>query len=519
MKSNLNITNLPTNPGCYIYKDNLDKVIYVGKAKNIKKRVSNYFTKTHQDEKTRILVSKIKSIEYIVTDTENEALVLENTLIKKYRPKYNINLKDSRRYAHLVLTDEEYPRLLTARDKKIKGKYFGPFTSGAAREELRKFLIKTFKIRTCKRLPKKECLRYHIGLCDAPCVNKQSKTDYNKSIANAEQILRGNNTDVIKKLKVDLKKHSDNTEYEKAQQIKNQIEAILWLSEKQKMDRSKKYDEDIINYIVSKDKTYLLLFNIYKGVLENKQEYIFNSSPDFLEQFLYHYYEESVVPKEIVIPKKISESLTKFLESKRKEKLIITVPKIGEKKQLLKLVKKNIELTFLKEEKNLELLQKELNLNYLPRVIECFDISHLGGTLTVASMVQFKNGLPEKNEYRRFRIKTVDGNDDFASMREVVHRRYARLLKEREQLPDLIIIDGGKGQLSQALGELRFFGLQIPIISIAKKFEEIYVPGAKKPIILNNKSDALKLLQRIRDEAHRFAITYNKLLRNKKLIE
>lgn len=520
-KMKIDLTKIPEKPGCYLHKNSDNKIIYVGKAKNLKKRVTSYFQNKKHDEKTAHLVKNISFVDFIITDTEVEALLLENTLIKKHRPKYNIDLKDSKRYAYLRISDEEYPRLLTARDKKEKGKYFGPFTSGAARESLRVFLIKTFKIRTCRKLPKKECLRYHIDLCDAPCITKVSKKEYMSGIKKAEEVLSGKTEDVIKQLKQEMKEHSKNTDYEKAQTVKNQIEGLLWLSEKQNMERTKRFNEDIINFIIEKDKAYIMLFNIYKGILDNKRDYELELTSkiteDILEQFMIQYYSENPVPKEIIIPKQIDISVKKFLEQKRTGKIIFTIPQMGEKKQLLKLVLKNIEHTFLKENKSLQALKDALNLDDSPKTIECFDISHLGGTNTVASMVQFRNGLPDKKNYRRFRIRTVEGIDDFAAIGEVVRRRYFKLVINKEELPDLIVIDGGKGQLGHAIQELKALNVKIPIISLAKKFEEIYIPGRRRPIKLPARSEALKLLQRIRDEAHRFAIQYNRLLRKKEI--
>jgi len=383
------------------------------------------------------------------------------------------------------------------------------------------FLIKTFKIRTCRKLPKKECLRYHINLCDAPCISNVSRKEYLAEIKKAEEVLSGKTKNVIKQLKKEMKELSKNTEYERAQNVKNQIEGLLWLSEKQNMERTKKFDEDIINYIIEKNKAYIMLFNVYKGILDNKKEFEFELTSkitkDILEQFMIQYYSENPIPKELILPKKIDISVKKFLEQKRTGKIIITIPQMGEKKQLLKLVQKNIEHTFLKENKSMQALKDALNLEDIPRTIECFDISHLGGTFTVASMVQFKNGLAEKKNYRRFRIRTVEGIDDFASIGEVVRRRYFKLVINKEELPDLIVIDGGKGQLGHAIQELKALNVKIPTISLAKKFEEIYIPGRRRPTKLPARSEALKLLQRIRDEAHRFAITYNRLLRKKEI--
>ncbi|MBC8495781.1 excinuclease ABC subunit UvrC, partial [archaeon] len=446
-------------------------------------------------------------------------LILENNLIKKHLPKYNILLKDSKRYAYIQLTDEEYPRLLLARKKDEKGKFFGPFVSGESRDYILDLVRKNFMIRTCKRLPKKECLRHHIQLCSAPCINKVSKKEYDKQIKHAELALKGKTSELIESLKVLMKKESSKQNFESALQLRNQIKAITWVNDKQKMERDKKHDEDIINYLVKNGKVYLLLFNIYKGILENKQTFEFDYKDNFLEQFIVQYYSENPVPKELILPNVVDKALVDYLTEKRGKKAIIKIPKVGEKKQLLKLVLKNIELSFFGDLEKLTDLQAKLKLNELPKVIECFDISHLSGTNTVASMVQFRNGKPDKSNYRRFKIRTVEGIDDFESMKEVITRRYKRLKEENLEFPNLVVIDGGKGQLSSTMSALKSIDVKLPVISLAKKLEEIYFPGSHFPLRLNHKSKALKLLQSIRDEAHRFAISYNRLLRKKDLLE
>lgn len=509
--------NLPRSPGCYIYKDKSGKVIYVGKAKNLKKRVDTYFQKKDLDPKTSLLVKNIDKIDFIVTDNEIEALILENNLIKKHSPHYNINLKDSRRYAYIQITDEDFPRLVIARIHDGKGSYFGPFVSGIERNYLLSLLKKTFCLRTCKRMPKRPCLRHHIGLCDAPCIGGINKADYKERMEKIECILNGNHKELISTIKQEIKVLSKEQKFEKAIHLREQLAAVRALSDKQKMERSISYDEDIIDFRIKERKVYLLLFNIHKGMLENKQEFIFDFSDYFLEQFLMQYYSDTEVPKEIILSRSIDSQISNHLEQKRGKKLHITIPKKGIKKQLIDLVQRNIDVTFFRGLKQLEEMQEKLQLQDTPSVIECFDVSHLSGTSTVASMVQFRNGEPDKSNYRRFRIRTVEGIDDTASIAEVVKRRYHRLKNEAAELPDLVIIDGGRGQLTSAINELRELGLRIPIISIAKKFEEIHIPGLRNPIKLGRKDIALQMVQRIRDEAHRFAIQYNKLLRSKEM--
>lgn len=511
----IDISLIPTSPGCYLYSDKKN-IIYIGKAKNLKKRVSSYFNR-NLDSKTNALVKNISKVDFIATNSEVEALILENTLIKKHQPKYNINLKDSKQFACLAITDELYPRLVL--DRKHEGeKRFGPYTSGQMRDELKELLIKTFKVRTCSKLPKKECLRYHIGLCSAPCIKAITEKQYLESVRNIELVLKGKTKDLIVELTNSMKQYAKEEKFELALENRKQIEALNWLEERQNMIRQKGYDEDIINYVKKDDKIYIILFNVHKGILENKQSFILNTtdidkSQDIFEEFILRYYTEEKVPKEIILPHDINNSIIEAVNNIRKTNLRIMVPKIGEKKHLLELVNKNIELQFFASDTALYELQRYLKLQNLPEIIECFDISHLAGTNTVASLVQFRQGIPDKSNYRRFKIKSVQGIDDFASIAEVVKRRYTRLLNETQRMPDLIVIDGGKGQLHAALDELRKLELRIPIISIAKKLEEIYVPGLPYPINIPPRTKALKILQRIRDEAHRFAIDYNKKLR------
>ncbi|MEA1999782.1 MAG: excinuclease ABC subunit UvrC [Euryarchaeota archaeon] len=516
--SNFKNRNIPDNPGCYLFRDCSNRIIYVGKAKNLRKRVKSYFRKNELDPKTEAMVQKIDSVDFIVTDNEVEALILENNLIKKHSPRYNIDLKDSKRYAYIELTEEDFPRLLIARRKEGSGKFFGPFVSAAARDYLLSALRKSFQIRTCKRMAKKPCLRHQIELCQAPCTGNISKVEYSERIRSVELILKGKTNEFIKSKTREMKSASDKLDFERALVLRNQIEAIERLKEKQLMELQKKYDEDIINYIIKDGRVYLILFNIYKGILENKQEFKFETSANFLDDFLVQYYSENTVPAELILPQEIDDALISFLKLKRNGTVNVKVPKVGDRKQLLELVLKNIELSFFSEVEALEALKNELYLPEIPAVIESFDISHLSGTSTVGSMVQFQNAKPAKSNYRRFKIKTVDGIDDVGAIAEVVRRRYTRLVKEQSELPDLIVIDGGIGQLNSALAELRKLGLRIPIISIAKKFEEVYVPGLTFPLRLDRRSKALKLIQQVRDEAHRFAISYNRLLRKKSSI-
>jgi excinuclease ABC subunit C len=515
----IDLSTIPAAPGCYQFKNDSNKIIYIGKAKNLNKRVKSYFQKTNLDPKTTVLVENIDTLDFIVTDNEVEALILENNLIKKHQPKYNINFKDSRKFAYLQITAEDFPRLLIARNDRGTGKFFGPFVNAGDRNYISDVLKKSFQIRTCKRLPKRACLRYHINLCQAPCIGKISKTRYQENIKKVKMILNGKTSQLIKSLTVKMNESSENLNFERAMELRNQIEATKWLKEKQTMQRKRQFNEDIINFIIKNDKVYLILFNIYKGTLENKQEFEFGDNPEFLEEFIIQFYSDNPVPKELILPQPVDKSVQDFLKLRRGSKVKIVVPQKGDKKKLLDLVLKNIEISFFGQVEKLEDLRTKLELQEMPDVIECFDISHLSGTSTVGSMVQFRCALPDKSNYRRFKIKSIESIDDTSAISEVVRRRYTRLINEKSELPNLVIIDGGQGQLNAALKEIAKLGLKLPIIAIAKKFEEVYLPGHRTPLRLSKKTKALQLIQQIRDEAHRFAIQYNRLLRKKELIK
>lgn len=561
----IDIGTIPTNPGCYIYKNADEEIIYVGKAKNLKKRVSSYFQKTHPDAKTRILVKSIDSVDFIVTNTEVEALILENTLIKKHTPKYNIDLRDSKNYAYIHISDDTFPRISILRKTTKKGKLYGPFVSAKERDYVLDLIQKTFKLRPCKNLPKRPCLRYHIDTCSAPCIGNITEEEYADNVLKAEEALKGNSETLIRNLQTEMKSSSDEMNFERALVLREQIASLNHLKEHQNMDRRITHNEDVINYIVKRNKVYIMVFNVIHGTLFGKEEFSFPYERNFLEEFLVQYYSEHPTPSEIILPDafeimeedaflnqhdlennktehiaekpfleetyetgipfvehtedRISKSLIVFLSEKRGSKVKLTIPKRGDKKKLIDLAQKNIESVFFGALNKAEALGRRLMLDRIPEVIECFDISHLSGTLTVASMVQFRNGKPDKSNYRRFRIRTVNGIDDFASMAEVVDRRYRRLSEEKGDLPDLILIDGGKGQLAYAANVLRDLDLKIPVISIAEREEEIFVPGLNDPLPIEKNDKASLYLQEIRDEAHRFAITYNRLLRDKALYE
>jgi len=511
----IDLANLPHAPGCYLFSDNAGTIIYVGKAKDLKKRVTSYFQKTDHDAKTEKLVERITEIDFVVTNTETEALLLENNLIKKHQPKYNIDLKDAKRFAYIEISNEPFPRIGIARKRTKGATYYGPFVSAVERDAVLRTIKRTFTLRSCRRLPKRACLRYHMQSCSAPCIGVISPEEYRVQVDRAVTLLKGKGSEVVKQLREEMAACSTAQEYEKALSLRNQIGAIERLSERQSVERPKESDQDVIAYTVADGIVSLMVFSVRKGSLTQKQEYSFEAVEDFFEEFLVQYYADHPPPTELILPHEIDAALIEYLAERRGRSVQITVPKIGEKKNLLDLVYMNIELSFRRGAMKTGDLQAALELPDTPHVIECFDISHLSGTSMVGSMVQFRDGAPEKKNYRRFRIRTVEGIDDFASIAEVVKRRYLRLSGESADMPDLIVIDGGRGQLSAALGILNELDVEIPIIALAKREEEVYLPGEMLPLQLDPKGMALRYLQEIRDEAHRFAVAYHRLLRGK----
>lgn len=512
------IKELPLKPGVYIYKDARGKIVYVGKAKELRKRVSSYFAKNHVD-KTALLVKEIEQLEIIVTDNEIEALILEARLIRQHRPKYNIDLKDGVRYAHLKITNEPFPRLLTVRQVDKDGaQYFGPYTDGTAREYSARLLRSIFKIRTCApKLPSKVCLQFYIGNCDAPCIKNISEPDYQSNIAAAASVLKGQTKKVIKQLEQDMVKFSERRIYEQARARRDQIRALQKFAQQKKIAMYRSYNEDALQFLQTGDKIYLQLFRVEKGQISGKQEFTFDAQDEIVESFIRQYYATNEIPDVLLVPAPLAEQtlLAAYLTKVKGKKVEIRVPKTGSKKKLLDMVYKNVVYAVSQEDQALVDLRELLNLTGLPHVIECFDISTILGQYTVASMVQFRGGKPDRAQYRRFRIKTVHQQDDFASMAEVVRRRYTRLLEEKRELPNLIVIDGGRGQLNAAWEALKGLNLHIPIIGLAKKEEEIYRLEDLEPLKISRKQKSLHILQNIRDEAHRFAITYHRLLRQK----
>lgn len=506
---------LPHLPGCYIFKDGEGGTLYVGKARDLKKRVKSYAQRQDQDPKTSALLSLASDLDFIVTSSEVEALLLENTLIKKYSPPYNIKLKDSSRYASIHLTDEKFPRICISRKASGRGSFFGPFTSARGRDYVFAVVSRTFGLRTCRRLPRRACLRHHLGICSGPCVGKITEEEYRKRVYKAESVLKGKIGEIITALNEMMLDSAARQQFENSLELRDQIAALQRLQEQQNMERQRKYDQDVISYLEEGGNVYLMIFKVYKGTLEGKEDFVFARNEGFLEEFLVQYYSENEPPEELIVPEALDQALIEFLAHVKGKKVRATVPKQGQKKDLLELARQNVEIGFFGDKKKLDALQNALALPRPPGVIECFDISHLSGTSVVGSMVQFRGGRPDKHNYRRFRIRSVEGSNDLASLAEVVRRRYSRLKEERQELPDLIIVDGGAEQLASAKRELSKLGVRTPAISIAKGEEEIYLPGARQPLALARDEKASLFIQEIRDEAHRFALAYHRLLRKK----
>ena len=569
----------PKTSGVYLWKDKAGTVIYVGKAKSLKNRLSSYFT-SNRDIKTRILVSRAESIEYIQTENEYEALLLENTLIKKHKPRYNINLKDGKTYPVLKLTNEEFPKVYRTRNIKNDGsKYFGPFPNVSAVDMFLALIKHNYTLRQCKRLKKREtpCLYFHIGRCKAPCCGKISAEEYGKDIEEITLLLEGEMEDVSATLKEKMKEAAEKKEFEKAARLRDGIQAVYALRGQNIVQDMDPESRDYIAWAFEGAMVSIAVLKMRNGRLVGRDLYRSHSlkeEGEILSEFISAYYTSAnEVPPKIFIPQaaegnaliekwlneelhaktrisiiplekeslaaeetSTTDSLTEIEEAASKtigytvqepapsaaqeEKLNLSPAEIKHHKAALKMARFNAKedaMRRLREQGDfaaVEDLQKRLNLPCLPQRIEGFDIAHLGGTFTVAALISFKEGNPDKKNYRIFRLKNTDGViDDYASMREVIARRYTRLLNEGADLPDLILIDGGIGQVNAASKIVNALDLGIPVIGLAEKNEEVYFPHNSEPVILPRRSDALRLLQRIRDEAHRFSNTRNNKLR------
>jgi excinuclease ABC subunit C len=544
------IKRVPTSPGVYLMKDSAGRVIYIGKAKNLQRRVSSYFRKqpssdeNHEREgtswKTSRLIDKINDIDFIVTDNEIEAFLLESNLIKTYRPTFNIELKDQQRYTYLKVTDETFPRLLVARRNRKgdfygpKGKVYGPFVRGSSKFLTVGLLRKLFKIRICDKLPKKPCLEYFLKNCDAPCINKVTADEYMKNVERLQNIIRGKSSidRYVNEMEAEMKRASEIQDYEKAKEIRDTLSRLTNLSARQKMDKAlhRNLDEEYIGIIkeIKKGVAHVITLRRTKGVITDRKKFDFDLIGDnSLDTFLSQYYSTApVIPRYVYVNEKpaSTEALKASIERFANHEVnIITISddyRLEEKKGLMDLIVRNLKL-YVEKGHPPEILELEdiLHLPRTPSVIDCFDISNFGDEYAVGACARFVEGKPYKDGYRRFKIRLTFNQNDFAMIQEIVTRRYLPVQTEGypcddgQSLPDLIIVDGGKGHLNCAIDALHRVGLDIPCVSLAKENEQIYSPGSIRPIDLSRSSPALKALQYIRDEAHRFGLSYNRNLR------
>ncbi len=519
---------IPSSPGIYLMKDSDKKIIYIGKAKNLKNRVKSYFLK-NQNYKTQKLVESIDDIEFVLTDNESEAFLLESNMIKKYRPRFNIELKDQQRYTYLRISDEKYPRLLVARRTRNgkflgKGKIFGPFTQGSSKLLTIGTLRKMFQIRICKTLPKKVCLEYHLGNCEGPCEFEEAQERYTKHVDALEDVLKGKNQTKIfsKKLEEEMKYAAKLQQFERAKEIRDTLIRLGSLQTKQKMEYVENSDEEYFG-IGEQDQTVTIMnFRMINGVIRDSDKFSFDLVGDnSFSNFLFQYYSTHKIPRFILVSHlpENKELLESLLSEQAGFDVKILYPQRGKRKDIVNLILKNIRLIHSNgANPGLVELKEILNLPEIPHVIECFDISNHGQDFAVGSMSRFVDGKPNKSGYRKFKIKTVSGRDDFAMIGEVIKRRYFRLLEEKCELPDLILIDGGKGQLNSALLSLQSLDIKIPCISLAKENEEVFVPNQKDPILIPKDKQSLKILQHARDETHRFGVAYNRTIRKNQII-
>lgn len=538
---------LPDLSGCYLYYDKDNTVIYVGKAKNLKRRVKSYFNRSQKSTKTIALVSKIERLEYIITDTEVEAFILEDQLIKKYKPKYNILLKDDKKYPYFLITNEDFPRILVVRKNNLnpdKGHFFGPYTDIRAMYSTLDFIKKIFPLKQCKqpKFKSRPCLYYDIGKCLAPCQNKISSDEYKKLVYHAELFLTGKQGELLKQLMEQIQKYSDLEQFEKAAKLRDSYFDLQKTLEKQKVVyESTRLNEDIISILQDGGIFAIVILMIREGRLIDKKSFTYKVEETEKSEFFATFFKEYYSMLKLDFPDKIISSelesvgekalYEEWLEIISKKKVKISYGKTQAGKKMQELADKNAKdvLEKAKIQSLVELandfnevgayLSEKLKLKNFPYKIECYDISHIQGTNTVASGICFINGVPKKSLYKRYKVKSTEGKpDDFQSMKEVLTRRFKRLGEEGWEKPDLIIIDGGKGQLSSVMQIVNELGISgIDIVSLAKREEEVFLPNKSTSIMLPRGSSALFLIQRIRDEAHRFAITYHRNLRSKAL--
>ncbi|MDR1056171.1 MAG: excinuclease ABC subunit UvrC [Prevotellaceae bacterium] len=533
---------LPHNPGVYQFFNADEKIIYVGKAKDLKKRVSSYFTnKAVANRKLQVMVSKIADIRHIVVPSESDALLLENNLIKKLQPRYNVLLKDDKTYPWICIKNEAFPRVFSTR-KVIKdgSKYFGPYTSQTMARILLDLIRQLYPLRACNlQLYKanidkhkfKVCLEYHIGNCKGPCEALQTEEDYNESIAMVSSILRGENNDVLQLLRYKMREAAEKMEFEEAQRFKDKLDKLENYRTKSIIVSPHIHNVDVFSILVVNNSAYANFLRVIRGAVVHAQNIemklgIEDSQEELLSMVIVEIFNRiGNLSPEIIVP---------FLPDQKMPGLIYTVPKRGDKLKLLELSERNAKIYRMEKLKQIEktnpdkhaehvlaLLKQDLNLDEMPYYIECFDNSNIQGTNPVASCVVFKNARPSKNDYRHFNIKTVEGPNDFASMEEIVYRRYSRLINEDKPLPQLIVIDGGKGQLHAAVNSLKKLGMygKIPVIGLAKRLEEIYFPESGIPLLLDKTSESLRLIMHLRDEAHRFGITFHRNKRSSSFLK
>ncbi len=521
---------LPGQPGCYLMKDRQGTIIYVGKAKKLNNRVRSYFTGSH-DTKTQRLVSEIQDFEYIVTSSNVEALILEMNLIKKHTPKYNVLLKDDKSYPYIKLTNERHPRLIITRKvKKDKAKYFGPYPNAQAAHETKKLLDRLYPLRKCQSLPDRVCLYYHLGQCLAPCVNEVEQETYRQIKDEISRFLNGGYKTIKKELEQKMIEAADQLEFERAKEYRDQISNIETTMEKQTIISSDFIDRDVFGYAIDKGWMCVQVFFIRQGKMIERDVSVFPVYGDQEEEFLtflgqFYLQPQHFKPREILLPDSVDASMAEELVQTK-----ILIPKRGQKKDLVQLAEKNAKVSLhdkfalieRDEERTIRAIEKlgEVMGIYTPYRIEAFDNSNIQGTDPVSAMVVFINGKPDKKEYRKYKIKTVEGPDDYESMREVVRRRYSRVLKDGLPLPDLVLIDGGKGQVEAAKDILENeLGLDIPIAGLAKddkhKTSQLLFGDPLAVVPLSRNSQEFYLMQRIQDEVHRFAITFHRQLRGK----
>lgn len=531
------IAVLPHQPGCYQFLDDRDTVIYVGKAKDLKKRVSSYFNKHHEHPKTRILVRNIRKIKYIVVNTEEDTFLLENNLIKQWMPRYNVMLKDDKTYPFIVIKNEFFPRVYKTR-KIVKdgSRYFGPYTSVVSVNALLDIFRNVYKIRTCRLNLTPEnisagkfrvCLEYHIKKCKGPCEALQTMEDYNKNIGEITEILKGNISIIEKQIQEEMQSLAEQLRFEEAHELKEKLLLIQNFREKSQVVSSFDYNLDVFSLEEDEHSAFINYLHVVKGAVNQAYTFEYKKKLDETPEELLGL---GIVEMRQRFGSQSREIIVPFLPDLKLSEVEFTIPQRGDKRKLLSLSEKNVKQYKIDKLKKAEMLnpdqrstrilktvQKDLQLKEVPWHIECFDNSNIQGTNPVAACVVFKKAKPAKKEYRHYNVKSVTGPDDYASMREIVERRYSRLLNEGSPLPQLIVIDGGKGQLHAAVESLQKIGLygKIAIIGIAKRLEEIYYPEDSVPLYIDKNSETLKLIQQLRDEAHRFGITFHRQKRSK----